>query len=51
VPQFLETLAPVSTNPFDGRPFRWDRERLEISFDPIDRRWRRWGTSATIRAL
>lgn len=50
VPQFLEASAPLSTNPFDGRPFRWDRERLEISFDPIDRRWRRWRTSATISA-
>ncbi|HEY2864825.1 MAG TPA: hypothetical protein VGK37_14495 [Casimicrobiaceae bacterium] len=48
VAQFLETAAPVSTNPFDGRPFGWDRERLRISFDPIDRRWRRWGTSATV---
>ncbi|MEP6998577.1 MAG: hypothetical protein ABI900_13080, partial [Betaproteobacteria bacterium] len=48
VPQFLAHAGPDSTNPFDGQPFRWDREHRRLSFDPLDRRWRRWGTSATI---
>ena len=48
VPQFLAHAGPDSTNPFDGQPFRWDREQRRLSFDPLDRRWRRWGTSATI---
>ncbi len=48
VPQFLERAGPDSVNPLDGRPFRWDREKRSLSFDPSDRRWRRWGTSVTI---
>jgi hypothetical protein len=48
VPQFLERAGRDSTNPLDGRPFRWDREHRSLSFDPLDRRWRRWGTSAAI---
>jgi hypothetical protein len=48
VPQFLERVGPDSTNPLDGRPFRWDREQRSLSFDPLDRRWRRWGTNVTI---
>jgi hypothetical protein len=48
VPQFLERAGPDSANPLDGRPFHWDREHRSLSFDPLDRRWRRWGTSATI---
>jgi hypothetical protein len=48
VPQFLERAGPDSVNPLDGRPFRWDREQRILSFDPSDRRWRRWGTSVTI---
>lgn len=48
VPQFLERAGPAATNPLDGRPFHWDREHRSLSFDPLDRRWRRWGTSATI---
>jgi hypothetical protein len=48
VPQFLERAGPDSANPLDGKPFRWDREHRSLSFDPLDRRWRRWGTSVTI---
>jgi hypothetical protein len=48
VPQFLEHAGPDSMNPLDGKPFRWDREHRSLSFDPLDRRWRRWGTSVTI---
>ena len=48
VPQFLERAGPDSVNTLDGRPFRWDREQRSLSFDPSDRRWRRWGTSVTI---
>jgi hypothetical protein len=48
VPQFLERAGADSANPLDGRPFHWDREHRSLSFDPFDRRWRRWGTSATI---
>jgi hypothetical protein len=48
VPQFLERAGDDGANPLDGRPFRWDRERRSLSFDPLDRRWRRWGTSAAI---
>jgi len=48
VPQFLERAGADATNPIDGRPFRWDGEHRSLSFDPLDRRWRRWGTSATI---
>ena len=48
VPQFLERAGPDGANPLDGRPFRWDREQRSLSFDPPDRRWRRWGTSVTI---
>ena len=48
VPQFLERAGPDSVNALDGRPFRWDREQRSLSFDPTDRRWRRWGTSVTI---
>jgi hypothetical protein len=48
VPQFLERAGTDATNPIDGRRFRWDREHRSLSFDPPDRRWRRWGTSATI---
>ena len=48
VPQFLERAGPDSANPLDGRPFRWDREHRSLSFDPLDRRWRRWGTSVTV---
>jgi hypothetical protein len=48
VPQFIEHAGPDSANPLDGKPFRWDREHRSLSFDPLDRRWRRWGTSAVI---
>jgi len=48
VPQFLERAGPDGANPLDGRSFRWDREHRSLSFDPYDRRWRRWGTSVTI---
>jgi hypothetical protein len=48
VPQFLERAGPDGADPLDGRPFRWDREHRSLSFDPSDRRWRRWGTSVTI---
>ena len=48
VPRFLERAGADATNPIDGRRFRWDHERRTLSFDPLDRRWRRWGTSATI---
>jgi hypothetical protein len=51
VPQFLERAGPDGLNPLDGRPFRWDREHRSLSFDPFDRRWRRWGTSVTIAEL
>jgi hypothetical protein len=51
VPQFLERAGPDGLNPLDGRPFRWDREHRSLSFDPSDRRWRRWGTSVTIAEL
>lgn len=48
VPRFLERAGPESRNPLDGRPFHWDAARRTLSFDPLDRRWRRWGTSVTI---
>jgi hypothetical protein len=48
VPQFLERAGTDDANPLDGRPFRWDREQRSLSFDPLDRRWRRWGTNVTI---
>jgi hypothetical protein len=48
VPQFVERAGPDGANPLDGRPFRWDSEHRSLSFDPLDRRWRRWGTSVTI---
>jgi hypothetical protein len=48
VPQFIARAGPEGANPLDGRPFRWDREQRSLSFDPPDRRWRRWGTSVTI---
>jgi hypothetical protein len=48
VPRFLERAGPHSANPLDGRPFHWDAARRSLSFDPLDRRWRRWGTSVTI---
>lgn len=51
VPQFLERAGANGVNPLDGRPFRWDGARHTLSFDPLDRRWRRWGTSAAIREL
>jgi hypothetical protein len=46
VPRFLE--RPDNANPLDGRPFHWDGARRSLSFDPLDRRWRRWGTSVTV---
>jgi hypothetical protein len=48
VPRFLERAGPDSGNPLDGRPFQWDSARRRLSFDPLDRRWRRWGTSVTV---
>ncbi|HEX4524417.1 MAG TPA: hypothetical protein VH704_12925 [Casimicrobiaceae bacterium] len=48
VPQFLQRAGPDNANPLDGRPFHWDGERSSLSFVPLDRRWRRWGTSVTI---
>jgi hypothetical protein len=48
VPRFLERAGPDSANPLDGRPFSWDHEHRSLSFDPLDRRWRRWGTSVTV---
>ena len=48
VPRFLERAGPDSKNPLDARPFHWDAARRSLSFDPLDRRWRRWGTSVTI---
>jgi hypothetical protein len=48
VPLFVERAGPDGANPLDGRPFRWDSEHRSLSFDPLDRRWRRWGTSVTI---
>jgi hypothetical protein len=48
VPQFLERAGTDAANPIDGRQFDWDRARRSLSFDPLDRRWRRWGTTATI---
>lgn len=50
VPRFLERADPAAMNPFDGRPFRWDGERRTLSFDPPDRRWRRWGATAAVAA-
>jgi hypothetical protein len=49
VPQFLSRAGADGTNPFDGRPFAWDDQHRSLSFDPPDRRWRRWGTKAAIR--
>jgi hypothetical protein len=51
VPQFLERSGADALNPLDGRPFRWDGAHRTLSFDALDRRWRRWGTSAPIREL
>ncbi len=48
VPHFLEHEGSAIENPFDGRPFRWNPERRTLSFDPLDRRWRRWGAAAPI---
>jgi hypothetical protein len=48
VPLFVERAGPDGANPLDGRPFCWDSEHRSLSFDPLDRRWRRWGTSVTI---
>jgi hypothetical protein len=48
VPQFLERAGLEGTSPLDGKPFRWDRDQRSLSFDPLDRRWRRWGTSVSI---
>jgi hypothetical protein len=48
VPQILEHAGPDGANLLDGRPFRWDSEHRSLSFDPSDRRWRRWGTTVTI---
>ncbi|MGH8850586.1 MAG: hypothetical protein ACREYD_06300 [Casimicrobiaceae bacterium] len=48
VPRFLEHAAVATMNPFDGRPFHWDAARRTLSFDPPDRRWRRWGASVPV---
>ena len=51
VPQFLDRAGADGVNPLDGRSFRWDGARHTLSFDPLDRRWRRWGANAAIREL
>ena len=48
VPQFVERAGADGANPLDGQPFRWDSEHRSLSFDPPDRRWRRWGTNVTV---
>lgn len=50
VPDFLERAGADTRNSLDGRPFRWDGERRTLSFDPPDRRWRRWGASVPVVA-
>ena len=48
IPQFLERAGPANVNPLDGKPFQWDSARRTLSFDPPDRRWRRWGASVPV---
>ncbi len=48
VPRFIEHAGPYGANPLDGRSFDWDPARKSLSFVPIDKRWRRWGTQASI---
>ena len=48
VPRFLEHAGAYGVNPLDGRSFDWDPARRSLSFVPLDKRWRRWGTQASI---
>ncbi|MGH8713860.1 MAG: hypothetical protein ACREYB_07625 [Casimicrobiaceae bacterium] len=48
VPGLLEHGGPDFKNPFDGRPFSWNPDRRTLSFDALDRRWRRWGATVPI---
>ena len=50
VPAFLGRAGPEMRNPLDDAPFRWDPAARTLSFDPPDRRWRRWGASVPIAA-
>jgi hypothetical protein len=48
VPRFLARAGADGVNPLNGRSFDWDPSRRSLSFVPLDKRWRRWGTQVSI---
>jgi hypothetical protein len=45
VVEYPVSAGRPALNPYDGKPFAWDRDKATLSFEPTSKRWREWSTT------